>query len=428
MIVNFRRCWLLLPALAAFAATAAEHPVAAAQRHQQAANAAYRAGDYEGFVRSLELAQELNPSSLATKYNLACGYARTGRAEAALDLLQELVTARVDFGMAADPDLESLHDIPRFRQLTGELAISSAPVVNSMLRHTIDQLGLIAEGIALDSATGRLFFGSMRNGDVFVLDRHEQLSRFASIGDGARYAANGMAVDTGRGLLWVTGASTFPAEGFDSDNPAPAGLFGFDLADGTPGPVHWIPVEAGALNDVAVAANGNVYVSGDVLHVLRADSTGLERLPTTPEPFGANGIAISADGNTLFVSAYPVGVGVVDLASGALHYLKAPAEHPLYGIDGLYWYDGDLVGIQNGIRPWRLLRMRLAGDLSAVTAATVIESANPALTPTLGTIDGASIVYIGQGPAPDNPPQHFPPRLAPVLGKTIIMAAPLDID
>ena len=72
--------------------------------------------------------------------------------------------------------------------------------------------------------------------------------------------------------------------------------------------------------------------------------------------------------------------------------------------------------------------MQLAGDLTAVTAATVIESANPALTPTLATIDGNRIIYIGQGPPPENPPQHFPARLGAVLGKTVIMSAPLDID
>lgn len=37
----------------------------------------------------MERALELNPASFATRYNVACGYARTGRADQALDLLEE---------------------------------------------------------------------------------------------------------------------------------------------------------------------------------------------------------------------------------------------------------------------------------------------------------------------------------------------------
>ncbi len=44
----------------------------------------------------------MNPSSYATRYNLACGYARTGQADKALELLEQLVDARVDFVAAID--------------------------------------------------------------------------------------------------------------------------------------------------------------------------------------------------------------------------------------------------------------------------------------------------------------------------------------
>jgi hypothetical protein len=139
---------VLLSSLAA-SSVVAEHPVEAAQRHQQEANAAYLSGDYAGFTRSLERARELNPASFATMYNLACGYARTGRPDDALDLLEQLTVAQVDFGMANDPDLASLRDNPRFQELVRTLAASIVPVSNSTERLAINQLGLAPEGIAL---------------------------------------------------------------------------------------------------------------------------------------------------------------------------------------------------------------------------------------------------------------------------------------
>jgi DNA-binding beta-propeller fold protein YncE len=404
----------------------AEHPVAAAQRHLQEANTAYQAGDYAGFVRSLERANELNPSSFPTKYNLACGYARTGRAEEALDLLDQLTLAQVDFGMADDPDLESLRDVPEFQELVATLAASIVPISNSSTRMAIEQLGLVPEGIAFDRSSGRLFFGSMRSGDVYVIDTQDQLSKFASVADNGVYSAIGMTVDSGRGLLWTVGTGFFMAEGFDADNPMASGLFGFDLKSGELEHRYLVGEAIDGLNDVTVAPGGDVYVSGSVLHVLEAGSEQLRPVETKPELFGTNGLTLDPSGKTLFVSSYPVGIGAIDIESGELRYLESPENKPLYGIDGLYWYEGDLIGIQNGIQPWRLLRMSLNDDRTAVTHVRVIEFANAALTATTGAIEGDRIHYIGQGPRPETRPSQFPEALASYLGKTLIMTAPLE--
>ena len=45
---------------------------------------------------------------LSTRYNLACGYALTGRDDQSLELLADLAAQRVDFGMADDPEVKAL--------------------------------------------------------------------------------------------------------------------------------------------------------------------------------------------------------------------------------------------------------------------------------------------------------------------------------
>ncbi|MDH4108882.1 MAG: SMP-30/gluconolactonase/LRE family protein [Gammaproteobacteria bacterium] len=405
---------------------AAQNDIEKAQAELQAANASYRAGDFEGFTRSLERALELNPASLYTRYNLACAYARTGRADEAIPLLEGLVTARVDFGMADDPDLESLHERDDFRALVAKLEAGIAPVSNSHPRYTLQALGVMPEGIAADPATGRLFFGSMRSGDIFVLDPDNQLSRFATVEHSGRRAAVGMAVDTRRGLLWSTGTSFFMNEDFDEEAPAPSGLFSFDLATGDLRGHYFTADDGLGVNDVAISPSGEVWSTGAALRRLDEATGRLEPVAVEPPVFGSNGIAFTPDGGTLFVSSYPVGLVAIDVSSGRSRVLDSPADAPLYGVDGLYWYDGDLVAVQNGVQPWRLLRLRLNEDRTAVASVRVIEFANPALTPMTGAILDGEIHYIGRAPAPESPPGHFPAELAEFLGATLIMTAPLD--
>ena len=405
--------------------THAQNPIAESQVHLREANEAYRDADYGSFTRSLEKALELNPASFTTRYNLACGYARTAQPDKALELLRGLVDARVDFGMALDPDLESLRDLPEFRALVAELEASIVPVINSTPRYTVEQLGLIPEGIAFDAQTGRLFFGSMRTGDIYVLDEHDQLSKFATVDRESRLSAIGMTVDRGRGLLWAVGTSFNMAEHFDADAPTRTGVFGFNLTSGELEREYLVDETVAGLNDVAVGPSGKLYASGGVLHVLDPDEDRLVPLATTPDLFGSNGITTDPSGDTLFVSSYPVGIGAINLETGQLRFLEAPEGTSLYGIDGLYWYRGGLVGIQNGIQPWRLLRMTLDDGLTEISVVHVIEFANDAAVPTTGAIVGNEIHYIGQGPAPDPAPSQFPEWLTPFVGKTVIRTAPL---
>ena len=396
----------------------AQHPVAEAQIHQREAAQSYRTGDFEGFTRSLEIALELNPASYATRYNLACGYALTGRNEEALMLLTELTNAKVDFGMARDPDFTSLRDTERFQELVALLESSIIPISNSSTRLTVEQLGLMPEGIAIDEETGRLFFGSMRNGNIYVIDSKGSLSKFSTVRYDGKLGAIGITVDNARNLLWSIGTAFFQVEEFDADAPARSGVFGFDLTTGELKHEYIADASVQGLNDVTVAPSGDLYVSGNVLHVIRAGSDAMEPFATSPDPFGSNGITVEPSGKTLFVSSYPVGIAAIDIDSGALHFLDAPQATPLYGIDGLYWYEGDLIAIQNGIQPWRLMRLSLNDDLTAVTDVRVIEFANDDITPTTGAIVGHEIHYVGQGPAPEVSPSQFPEALAPFSARS----------
>ena len=66
-----------------------------------------------------ERAYQIAPDDVATRYNLACFYAKIGDSEKALDFLENSISSRS--WIKNDPDLESLHSHPRFQAVLDAL-------------------------------------------------------------------------------------------------------------------------------------------------------------------------------------------------------------------------------------------------------------------------------------------------------------------
>jgi hypothetical protein len=69
-------------------------------------------------------------------------------------------------------------------------------------------------------------------------------------------------------------------------------------------------------------------------------------------------------------------------------------SHALQGTDGLYWYQGRLLAVQNGLSPERVLSFTLDARRVRITAQTIIESGTPTLDPTHGVIVSGYLYYI----------------------------------
>jgi hypothetical protein len=107
-----------------------------------------------------------------------------------------------------------------------------------------------------------------------------------------------------------------------------------------------------------------------------------------------NGIAIDDNEERLFV-ADALGVLRVDLGTGASADVNPGARKTLAGFDGLYWYKGGLVGVQNGIGSPRVAAFRLSSDGLSVKQAAILEYRSPlTVLPTTGAIRGNEFYFI----------------------------------
>ena len=378
----------------------------AAEKEQSARNAAEKGlspfARYERGVAALEakkpeeakkelaLAAAALPDEPDVLYALAKAEALTGGSAAALKHLSRVVAMGYGLGAETDPAFGSLSSLPGFRSLAPAIAQNAEPVVRSAPAFTVGEADLIPEGIAWDPGTRSLFLGSLSKHKIIAVAPDGAVRDFVPPGRDGLPLVLGLKVDRGRkpASLWACAAEGDPAEGENTSRRS--FLFRFDLETGRT--VQKIPSPAGGrhlFNDLAIARNGDVYFTDSeegAFYRLPAGTESLERLVAADTLVYPNGIALSDDDRFLYV-AHAGGILLWDVAKRRSSPLAGPEGVALGGIDGLSFWRGALIGVQNGTRPHRVALFALAPSLDRVTGLRVLERGNPLFDiPTTGAV------------------------------------------
>ncbi len=271
------------------------------------------------------------------------------------------------------------------------------PVNRSTIAFVLPAKDLLAENVAYDPVTRAFFVGSTRHGSITRRAADGTVSDFVAPGTSNVWMVIGMKVDSARRLLWVntTGAGNH-VHGSSADDGR-AALLGFDIATGAMRH-RFEPAEPGPhfFNDLVVGRDGTVWVTdmrGAASYRLRPGAERLERWLALDGATDPNGIALSADGRTFYV-AHDEGISAIDAASGERTLLPVADGVDVVGIDGLYWMEGALVGIQGGRRN-RVQRFTLGEGGRSITAARVVEANHPMfMNPTTGVMVGPDLYYV----------------------------------
>jgi len=185
--------------------------------------------------------------------------------------------------------------------------------------------------------------------------------------------------------------------------------------------------EAMQFNDIAIAPNGTIYATDSM------SSTLFRKKPDekTLTPFGSKGAVPEANGITLGVDgslyvAISTGIAKIDTSTGAPTRLPQPDTVVTGGYDGLYWYEGDLIGIQNVTNPGRIVRIELADKGTRIGRLIVLQSHHHPdfAEPTTGTIAHGALHVIANSYV-----GHFQPdgrvKNEDQLKGTVIVGVPL---
>jgi len=374
---------------------------------------------------SLERIQALRkerPGDGVLVFYQALVHVSLGERDAALELLRSLKGRKLGLIPVRDVGFDSVWDDPEFQKIREALADEEPQTPASPVAFWLKDPKLIPEGIAYDAEDKRFFIGSVAKHKI-VAAHEKELSDFSSPTDRLD-AVLGLTVDpTCRYLYAITTNGVEESAKKERRNA----VVQYDLKDGRLTDRFAAP-DAMQLNDLAVAQDGTLYVTDSETGSLfrkKPEEKALTKFGATGALRGANGIALAPDG-ALYVTLL-TRIARVDTTSGEPTRLPQPDTVVTGGIDGLYWHDGDLIGIQNSTNPGRVIRIALTDKGMRIAGVTVLQSHHhPEFDePTTGAIANGALHVIANSYVGHYQPDGTIKDTAD-LKRTAIVAVPLQ--
>ena len=397
------------------------------------AREAHNRGEKGTFLTLYEELARRRPGEIFTLYNLACGQALNGQTDAALATLERILALRVSSNLDLEKDFESIRQTEGYRSVLDRMnAFRKERISSGAARaFTIPEKGFVAEGVAYDPVTRAFFVSSIRHRKIVRIDRSGKITDLVTAGRDGLRSALGMRVDPKRRTLWVASQAVPSMDGYQKDQPQAAAVFEYDVDSGRLRK-EYVPQadgEPAGFDDLTVAPDGTVFVNDAASPRIWKISPGgpLEIFLVSDVMGGTQGLAVSADGKTLYASDYR-GLFAVDIASKRVTPIRVPPDLALTAIDGLVLTGSTLVAIQNGVIPHRVIRLDLAPDGVTISKSRILEMNHPDFDePTLGVVADGALYF-----SADSQGQKFLNEKKPIspeeMRDAVILKLPLSPD
>jgi DNA-binding beta-propeller fold protein YncE len=360
----------------------------------RSATAALKENNLQVYREALQKVVALRPDYPGGIYALAQAYAREGNTQSALEQLEVLTKMSVEFAPANDSLFAAFANQNRFRVLLERERSNLKPLNRAVASDSFNIDLFHPDGVTYDSSRRRFCIGSVRLRKVSCKDQDGTIAHYGS--KAGLWSVLGVAVAP-NGHFWLATAALPETPGVSAELRGKTALVEIDPASDVV--VQRIEPPNDSLQhgfgDVGVAPDGTVFVSDAAGTLYRVRAGQLEAVGAVRSWVSPQGITFGPDGKQLFVADYSRGVFRVDPVTGAATQLAAPRNTTLLGIDGLAYHRGSLIAIQNGIRPYRVVKLRLDAARTHIRSVELLESNHPLFDePTTGVVVGDRYYFI----------------------------------
>lgn len=338
-------------------------------------------------IAAVEKLKTVVPDRGAVLFFLSTAKQHLGETREGLALLKECLALREGFDPSGSSSFLGSKGTKEFDDLVAAVRRDFPVIAQARLAFVTDEKDLIPEGLAYDAKRNLFYLGSLNRKKIVKIDAEGRVSDFVPADRYGLLPVLGIRLDPADGTVW---ANTFEDAGRTE-------LVHFDSAGKLLG--RFAPKDGAkhGFNDLVVRKNGEVITTDSLSNqVFRFDprSHAFTPLLVCRILLYPNGIALADDDRSLYV-ADGVGVVKIDLADNSSRDVDPGPRHTIAGADGLYWHNGSLIAVQNGMGSPRVAAFKLSKDGNRVTQVTVLENRTQFTTlPTTGAIRGNDFYFI----------------------------------
>jgi hypothetical protein len=339
-------------------------------------------------IAALEKLRSTFPDRGAILYSLAAAKQHLRETRQALALLKECLALHEGFDPSGEPLFMEMKGTKEFTTLVETVHQDFPLVAQAREAFRTTEKDLVPEGLAYDPQRNLFYMSSLNRRKIVEIGRDGNVTDFVPADRFGLLPVLGIRLSPADDTVW--------ADSF-TDSTGLTELLHFDATGKLLGRFKPQNSAKHGFNDLVIRKNGEVITTDSLANeVFRFDPVAhtFTALPLHRPLFYPNGIALSGDDRMLYV-ADNLGVVRVDLANDQSQDVDPGPRATLAGIDGLYWYNGNLIGVQNGIGTPRIAAFHLSNDGLHVTRTTVLENrSNLCVLPTTGAIRGADFYFI----------------------------------
>lgn len=349
------------------------------------AQAAFGQQDYLAATAALDVAQQQRPYSLFLTRNRIATRALAGDTDGAMHLARSVAARGLFVDLSGDA-FDALRERADFPGLEASLAANKVPRGDAELDLESPESALLPEALARLGEDWLV--GSVRTGGIL---------RAARLSVPVAQLSGGVYDIEVRGTLLLAAVNRRPPYGQMVRGEPSSAIIELELPSGR----TRRSVELGGdalIGDLEVARDGRIFATDSITPRLVFVEPGADviRVLSQDARFAnLQGLALDEARNRLYVADYLAGLFVVDADTGETEAMAGPPDAHLGGIDGLYLYRGDLIGIQNGTMPQRIVRVRLDETGTAVARVDVLQQALAGWNePTHGVVVDDRLYYL----------------------------------
>jgi hypothetical protein len=326
------------------------------------------------------------------RYKLSECYCKAGKFPESIAQLHQLAKWGLPYDVASNPNLHELKTDAVFIDVQKTFNANRATIDNSSAAFVLKDSLLIPEGLASDENSKTFFMGSLAKNKIINFSQSQPQRDFISSNQDGIWSVVGMKVSPDGKSIWVCSATER-----DTINGYSA-IFQFELktakllkkiVKNTKDGQHFF-------NDVVVTQNNRAYFTDSKngkVWLATQDSDQLTEIAS--QLIYPNGIALDEANLALYVADFR-GIQRIDINTNKMTTVNSQNFTYMNGIDGLYFYKGSLIAIQDsGNNDDRVVRFYLDKKGEKLIRPEILQSfRSDFIIPTTGAIMGNEFYYI----------------------------------